>query len=225
MLERGDWVTRGPENWLPSSAGMLTPHYSRESPILAETDRGRSEHGGYFLVGGPSVFYGGVSLRFREADFQPSPGFLADSGAAWPIQYADLEPWYGRAEHLIGVAGEVGVDPTEPPRSTPYPQPPGRLATISERLAGAARSLGLHPFRLPLAIHYGSAGRRACVACTTCDGFACAIEAKNDLATVVLPTLIDQGLEVRSGVVVTRLEQEGGRIAAVEGVDRTTGKR
>jgi len=225
MLERGDWVARGPDNWRPESAGMLTPHYSHESPIQATTDRGTSTHGGYFLVGGPSVFYGGVSLRFREGDFSPAPAFTGDSGAQWPITYADLEPWYGRAEALLGVEGEAGVDPTEPPRSSPYPYPPGRLATISGRLAAAAQSLGLHPFRLPLAINHGAPGRNPCIACTSCDGFACAISAKNDLATTVLPGLIAAGMELRSGVVVTRLVHSGGRITGVEGVERATGAR
>lgn len=225
MLERGDWVPRGPDNWLPGSAGMLTPHYSHDSPILANTDRGASRHGGYFLVGGPSVFYGGVSLRFREADFLPAAEFAGDSGASWPFRYEDLERWYGRAEALIGVAGESGVDPTEPQRSTPFPYAPGRLATISERLAGAARSLGLHPFRLPLAINHAAPGRSPCVACTTCDGFACAISAKNDLATTVLPSLIAGGMELQSGVVVTRLETDGTRVTGVEGIHRESGVR
>jgi len=225
MLERGDWVPRGPDNWLPGSAGMLTPHYSHDSPILAETDRGTSRHGSYFLVGGPSVFYGGVSLRFREADFAPSAELTGDSLASWPLGYDDLEPWYGKAEALIGVAGETGVDLTEPRRSSPFPHAPGRLATISERLAGAARSLGLHPFRLPLAINHAAPGRSPCIACTTCDGFACANSAKNDLATMVLPPLIAGGLELQAGVVVTRLETTGNRITAVEGIHRASGVR
>jgi len=224
MLERGDWVARGPDNWLAESAGMLTPHYTLESPVLTRTDWGVKEQGGWYLVGGPSVFYGGVSLRFREADFTPPAGLTGDSGAEWPIGYADLEPWYGRAEALLGIAGITGEDPTEPPRSTPYPQPPGRLAAISARLAGAARELGLRPFRLPLAINYGTPGRAPCIACTTCDGFACAISAKNDLATTILPDLVARGMTLRAGVVVTGLEEAGGRITAVRGVDRATGE-
>lgn len=224
MLERGDWVPRGPDNWLAESAGMLTAHYTLESPVVTRTDWGVKQQGGWYLVGGPSVFYGGVSLRFREADFTPPPGLTGDSGAEWPIRYADLEPWYGRAEALLGIAGSTGEDPTEPPRSTPYPQPPGRLALISERLAGAARGLGLRPFRLPLAINYGSPGRASCIACTTCDGFACAISAKNDLATTILPDLVARGMTLRTGVVVTGLEEEGGRITSVCGVDRATGE-
>lgn len=225
MLERGDRVVRGPQNWAPESAGMLTPHYSHETPIRTHTDRGVKEQGGYYLVGGPSVFYGGVSLRFREADFEPPADLVADSGAEWPLRYADLEPWYTAAEGLLGVAGAVGEDPTEPPRGAPYPQAPGRLAHVSVRIAAAAHSLGLHPFRLPMAINYSMNGRAACVACTTCDGFACAISAKSDLATAVLPELEARGLVLRPNTVVTRLAVEAGRVTAVEGVDRISGER
>lgn len=223
MLERGEWVPRGPDNWLPGSAGMLTPHYAKDPPIVVDTDRGQSTQGGYYLVGGPSVFYGAVSLRLRERDFRPDHGLIGASGAAWPIAYQDLAPWYDRAEALLGVAGEAGEDPTEPPRTVPYPYPPMPLARISERMAGAARSLGLRPFRLPLAINRSAPGRPACQACTTCDGFACAVSAKNDLATVVLPDLVRRGLTLRPGMVATRLELAGNRIVAVDGVERTTG--
>lgn len=225
MLERGGPVPRGPENWRPEAAGMLTPHYSLESSIRSDTDHGRKVQGGYYLVGGPSVFYGGVSLRFREADFAPPADLVGESGAAWPLRYADLAPWYDLAEGLLGVAGRAGEDPCEPPRDGPYPQPPGRLAAISERIAAAGRALGLQPFRLPLAINYHRASRPTCIACTTCDGFACAISAKSDLATAVLPDLVARGLTLRPNAVVTRLVLTGDRVSAVEGVDRTSGLR
>ena len=225
MLERGDRVARGPHNWHAGNAGMLTPHYSRETSIRTDTDLGISEQGGYYMVGGPSVFYGGVSLRFREADFEPPADLVADSGGEWPIRYADLEPWYSRAEQLLGVAGSTGEDPTEPPRGQPFPQAPAPLAQISVRIAAAARSLDLHPFRLPLAINHAAGSRPACVACATCDGFACAISAKGDLATTVLPNLEAQGMLLVPNVVVTRLVCEGARITAVEGVHRVSGER
>ena len=61
------------------------------------------------------MFYGGVSLRFRERDFEPDPAITADSGAAWPLRYPDLEPYYLRAERIIGVAGtDAGTPPRRP---------------------------------------------------------------------------------------------------------------
>jgi choline dehydrogenase-like flavoprotein len=223
LLERGRWVRRGPENWLPESAAQLSEHYSTATPYEVEDDAGRSTTGGFFCVGGPSVFYGGVSLRFREADFERSEEIAGESGAEWPYRYAELEPYYTRVERLISVAGEPGQDPTEPWRSAPFPQAPPPLAPVSIRIRDAARSLGLNPFRLPVAINYGAEGRTTCTLCPTCDGFACAVSAKNDLATSILPPLVRDGLEVRTEAVATRLLHDGGRISGVEYVDARTG--
>ena len=46
-------------------------------------------------------------LRYRERDFDALEH--ADGvSPAWPIAYADLEPWYGRAERLFQVRGAAG---------------------------------------------------------------------------------------------------------------------
>ena len=185
LLERGGWVARSADNWAQENVGELTGHYSREAPYRQL--RGGRDLGAYFCVGGPSVFYGGVSLRFREKDFEVDREIVGDSGARWPLRYADLEPHYAEAERILGVAGAVGEDPTEPPRSGPYPHPAADLAPVSLRIRQAAEDLGFRPFRLPLAINRtASDGREACQACGTCDGFACAVGAKNDLATTVI---------------------------------------
>lgn len=225
MLERGDWVERGTHNWAEDASVDLTPVYTTDIPYRVLAGGNSDIMGAYSCVGGPSVFYGGVSMRFREADFEADPDIVSDSGAAWPFGYADLEPYYGRVERLLRVAGNAGEDPTEPPRSSPYPHRFNGLSNTSQRIGEAARSLGLSPFRMPLAINYHAEGERAaCVACTTCDTFACAIEAKNDLATCVLPGLIERGLELRPSTVVTRLEVEGGRVTSVRCHDKTSGE-
>lgn len=222
MLERGDWVRRGAENWAPDGAGLLTKHYSTESAYLERTSGADRRTGMFFNVGGPSVFYGGASLRYREHDFAPAPEIVGDSGAAWPLRYPDLEPWYAAAERLLGVAGEAGADPTEPPRSSPFPTGPlGVNTQFGERLARAARELGLRPFPLPLAINRDHrAGRPACIACSTCDGFACAIGAKNDLSISLLPRLLERGLTIWTGAVARQIVEVRGRAVGVECVDR-----
>jgi choline dehydrogenase-like flavoprotein len=217
MLERGDWVPRGPHNWDDDGSLDLTPFATTEPPYRAVAGGTRELMHPYSCVGGPSVFYGGVSIRFREADFEPDPDIVGGSGACWPYDYPELEPFYTRAERILDVAGELRDDPTEPPHSEPYPQPPAPLSETSARVQGAARSLGLHPFRLPLAINYRTGTERAaCIACTTCDTFACAIGAKNDLATGVLPALVERGLRLQPGTVVTRVNHEHGRVVDVE---------
>jgi choline dehydrogenase-like flavoprotein len=227
LIERGEWVTRGPHNWGSEGVGLRTPHYTRETPLDVRTDRGRSDGGLFACVGGQSVFYGGASLRFRPRDFEPAPEITGDSGAEWPYDYAELEPYYSRVEQMIRVAGEDDGDPTQGFRSVRYSQRAGELAPISRRVEQAARRLGLRPFRLPLAINYpaGDGARRPaeCIACRTCDGYACAIEAKNDLATRVLPDLVARGLELAVNTVAVRLLTRGREIVGVECVDRVTG--
>jgi choline dehydrogenase-like flavoprotein len=44
--------------------------------------------------------------------------------ADWPIKYADLEPYYTKAEYELGISGLGGANPFEGPRSKPYPLPP-----------------------------------------------------------------------------------------------------
>jgi choline dehydrogenase-like flavoprotein len=201
MLERGTWVSRGPENWLDSGVGLITPHFSMDSPYQVTTAKGRFKAGAWNCVGGQSVFYGGASYRFRERDFEAHPDLVADSGAEWPVRYDDMEPFYGAAERLLGVAGETGI-------------------------AAAAARLGMTPTRIPLAISYdGVANRRGCVRCGNCDGYACANESKNDIATAILPELVRQGMVVRPNTVCVRLVRHGSRITGVECVDRVTGER
>jgi choline dehydrogenase-like flavoprotein len=111
----------------------------------------RFNPGNYYFVGGNSKFYGAVLIRFREQDF----GALEHADGispAWPFSYGELEPWYGKAESLFRVHGKLAEDPTEPPRSSPFPLPPvpdePAIAALRQRL----KAIGLRPFSLPLAV-------------------------------------------------------------------------
>jgi choline dehydrogenase-like flavoprotein len=223
MIERGGWVKRSEANWGAEGFFSLTGAYSSETPYRVRSHDHEESLGAIACVGGSSVFYGGVALRLRERDFLPDPDLDGDSGAAWPYSYDDLEPYYSKAERLLNVAGCTGADPTEPRRSDAYPQQPPPLAPISRRIGEVAQTMGLHPFPLPLAINYGPLpGQSACVRCGTCDGFACAIGAKNDIATVLIPALENGGLTLVCDTVAVRLAVSGRRVAEVECVDRTT---
>jgi len=105
------------------------------------------------LVGGGSMMFSANYWRFRDVDFQEASllGPIAGTGLAdWPLTYADLEPYYTKAEWELGVSGEPG--PFDPPRSRPYPMPPvpvkssgvlfERGARRQPRGAGGARAAG-----------------------------------------------------------------------------------
>ena len=221
MIERGDWVPRGPRNWAPDQAMDLSHAWGHDAWALAGV--GARTTGSFHCVGGPSVFYGAASLRYRVRDFEPAPEIIADSGACWPFGYDTLEPAYSAAEHLIGVAGDDCDDPTAPPRSVPARKSPG-VSALSRRIGSAARTLGLTPSILPLAINWnGDAGRARCVACTTCDAYACAIGAKNDLATTVLPRLLGHGLTLVTNTVAVRLHTSGTCVTRIDCVDTRSG--
>ena len=212
MIERGDWVPRGPAAWRPEASLEMTPYYTKDIPYYVVGQSHGPVIGGYACVGGPSVFYGCVSFRFRERDFEGDADVIGASGAAWPFRYDEIEACYGLAERLLGVAGDDAGDPTAPRRSAPFPQAPAPLAPVSERVVRAAVGLGLSPFHLPLAINHGAAGRNACVACRTCDTYACAIEAKNDVATTMIRPLVARGMTLATNTVALRLEADGARV-------------
>lgn len=213
MIERGDWVERGPAAWEPEASLHLTPSYAMDTPYRCDRGGHGTLIGSYACVGGPSVFYGSVAFRFRERDFIGDPSVVADSQAAWPFRYADIEPYYSEAEALLSISGSDAGDPTAPWRSRPFPQPPAELAPVSQRIHNAATALGYSPFHLPLAINYvGSAARKSCVACRTCDTYACAIEAKNDVATMLIRPLVARGMTIWPRTIATRIETIGDRV-------------
>ena len=217
MVERGDWVPRDLSNRAPRGTLDLTPFLAADQSYRV-IDGGRARTARTCsCVGGQAVFFGGAMLRYREADFAPPAVIVGDSGAAWPFGYPELEPWYDAVEQVLDVAGAAG-EPGEPPRRHPYPQPPAPLSPVALRIAAAARALDLHPARLPLAINHRE-GPRRCTACGSCDSYACAVGAKNDPASMLLPDLIARGLELRPGTVAVRLDARAGRVTGVTCVD------
>jgi choline dehydrogenase-like flavoprotein len=220
MIERGDWVPRGEQAWLPGASLELTPAYAKDIPYRCDAGGHGKLIGGYACVGGPSVYYGCVALRFRERDFTGDRDVVGDSGAAWPYRYDELEPYYGEAERLLRIAGDDTGDPTAPRRAAPYPFAPARLARVTEHVVDSAVALGLSPFRLPLAIDH-----TRCIACRTCDTYACAIEAKNDVATTLIRPLVARGLALMTGTVVVRIEVEAGVARRICVVHKATGER
>jgi choline dehydrogenase-like flavoprotein len=78
-------------------------------------------------VGGGTQSYGAMAWRFMPQDFKMRSTYGAPEGSSledWPITYEDLEPYYERAEHEIGVSGKAKANPFEAPRKSGYPMPP-----------------------------------------------------------------------------------------------------
>jgi choline dehydrogenase-like flavoprotein len=129
----------------------------------------------HYFVGGNTKVYGAALPRFREQDFE-SLEHEEGTSPAWPIRYRDLSPYYDRAEEMFWVHGEIGSDPTDPPRTKPFPFPPLAHEPYIEDLRARLARQGLHPFYIPMGVDWRDGGR--CIRCRTCDGFPCQVSAK-----------------------------------------------
>ena len=106
--------------------------------------------------------------RFHEIDFieASKKGTIAGTGFAdWPITYADLEPYYTKAEWDLGVSGLAGASPFDPPRSQAVSAAADAGEVDGVLFERGARKLGYHPFPAPVAvISQAYQGRMACAA-------------------------------------------------------------
>jgi len=169
-------------------------------------------------VGGGTVHFTANYWRFHESDFHERSLYGDVPGTSfqdWPIRYADLEPYYTKAEQEIGISGLAGANPFEAPRSKPYPLPPMPVKSSGVLFERAAKKLGLHPYPAPVAIlSQPYLGRAACVNCGMCELFGCEMGAKSSTLVSVIPIAERTGrCEIRPNSYVRKLETDArGRI-------------
>jgi choline dehydrogenase-like flavoprotein len=206
LLERGGYLPQERENW-DSKEVFAGERY-------VTTERWYDKHGvefhphAQYFVGGNTKVYGGVLFRLRERDFQQVEHYGGVS-PAWPISYADLEPYYTEAEDLYLVHGQAGGDPTEAPRSGPFPHPPVSQEPRIQQLHDDLVRAGHHPFHLPVGLDLDESNREAsrCVRCDRFDGFPCLTDGKADAHVVcVRPALEHPNVTLLTHARATRLE-------------------
>lgn len=119
------------------------------------------------VIGGGTQLYGAVSLRFTEDDFRlrtyndnrtydlpfGTPADTLDHVIDWPVTYAEMEPYYFKAETLVGLNGEANgqAKPFPVPRDKPYQRPltPNPISAFAH---DGMTSLGFTAYRTPLAV-------------------------------------------------------------------------
>ena len=185
LLERGGWLPREKQNWDAEEVFVDNRYVSQETWL--DSDGKPFRPGAHYFVGGATKMYGAALFRLRERDF----GELRHQDGispAWPITYAELEPYYTRAENLYQVHGARGEDPTDPPSSAPYPHPAvshePRIQQLHDDLARA----GYQPFHSPCGIllDEGNMPFSRCIRCADCDGFPCLLHAKSDAEVIAI---------------------------------------
>lgn len=132
--------------------------------------RGDLEMERIMAVGGSCTKWEALTIRMIPEEFRRQSRY--GYGEDWPISYEDLEPYYGRAETLLGVSGTDEDNPFAPPRSQPYPLPPFELSYDDRIMAARLRKDGITLHTTPQARTRRSYGDRlGCVnlaACTFC---------------------------------------------------------
>ena len=169
-------------------------------------------------VGGGTVHFNGVALRFRESDFRM---YTEDGvGVDWPITYDDLAPYYDKIEHEVAVSGPR--DWPWPPARPPYPYP------ARNPLSGPAMlfQLGCHKLggtAVPAPLFILSAPFEGRPACTN-RGFCvqgCMVNAKFSTLITYIPKAIKMGAEVRPYCMVSRINTgAGGKVTGVTYTDQ-----
>ena len=220
VLERGDFVRRGVENW-DSRKVNVEGHYNTKEVWFDRDGKPLHPHTNY-NVGGNTKFYGAALFRMREADFGELRHYDGIS-PSWAISYDELEPYYTQAEKMYHVHGKRGEDPTEPHASAEFPHPPVSHEPRIRHLAEDFAAAGVKPFHVPLGIQLKENNRKSvCVRCATCDGFPCLLNAKSDAHVCgVEPSLDYDNVTLLTNAIVTRLETDaGGRTVSAVNVKR-----
>lgn len=171
-------------------------------------------------VGGTTHHWGGTCLRLHESDFRMRSRYgIADD---WPISYAELEPYYVRAEAALGVAGTAD-NPYASYRSADYPLPPFPFSYANRIFKPRLDRIGVTLHHVPFARNSRPyQGRPACQAYSTCHP-VCPIEAMYNAGVHIRLAEQTGNVRVIPNANVVRLVESGGKVteAIYASPDRT----
>jgi len=227
-LEQGDWVapaSRPPlhEDW---ELRRLTDFNADPNVRQLAADYPVNDTASAFTplmfnaVGGSTIHWSGHFPRFHPSDFR----VRALDGVAddWPLDYAELAPYYDLNDRMIGVAGLAG-DPAQPPR-TARQTAPLPIGPFGAALVRGFEHLGWHWWPSDSAIittPYGDEpGRRPCNLCGPCD-LGCPIGALSSADVTYWPAALRLGAELRTGCRVREITVDArGRARGARYYDR-----
>src|SRR3954452_17252334 len=220
-LEAGSWLTKrdfAPDElrnnyrgW-PQAVQKTNQEIPTSRPTASSPTTSRASiHPMQNAVGGTSLHYWAQSWRLNPWDFKVASETTRRYGAAripkgstvedWPFGLEELEPYYDKVEHEVGVSGQAGnlngtIDPRgnifEGARRREYPMPALRGTEYTDRMAGVARKLGWHAFPGPDAITSQACdGRPGCAYHGSRNRAGCHIEAKSSTPVSTTPKALN----------------------------------
>ncbi len=230
----------------------LMQDISQETITFRHTARDRAlpvRQYGSFLpgsgVGGSGEHWSGICYRYQPDAFELHSRTVEKYGAKrlpedhsiqdWGITYDTLEPFYTRAEKMMGISGRAGnlqgkIMPGgnvfEGPRSEEFPTRPMKMPYLASLFHDATKRMGYHPFPLPAATtsepyrNPDGVSRAGCTYCGYCERFGCMIGAKSQPTNTLLPLLHGKkNFDLRTGCWVKRISGEAGRATGAIYVD------
>jgi choline dehydrogenase-like flavoprotein len=224
----------------------VEPDINDEPHIYRGADgRDRATIEGYTaqVVGGGTQLYGGVSLRFTptdlrlqsfnagRTDLKADPnGDVQREARDWAVSYDELEPYYVKAEALVGLNGTVenqlkpfSQDSYQPPLN---PNPISSYAKTGMEKLGAElnKSQPIKPYRTPLAVitrDHPPSGRKVpkdfeTLKTSYVNRFGCPLGVKSNTWVSLLSPIANQpNFEIRTNCVVTHLGCQGSQVNRV----------
>lgn len=167
-------------------------------------------------VGGSTVIYSAKWHRMLPSDFRVKT--LDDVADDWPLNYAEIDPYYVEAERQLGVSG-LGGDTAYPPGEGP-PNPPVPIREFGRRVAKAHNELGWHWWPGSSAISTRKYRHQSpCRQHGTCMQ-GCPEKAKASTDFTHWPDAISGGARLITGARVNRIVVERGRAVGAVYRDR-----
>jgi choline dehydrogenase-like flavoprotein len=177
------------------------------------------------VVGGRSLLWGRQVYRFSDQDFRANSD--DGHGVPWPVDYAEIAPWYSHVEKFIGVSGQAEGLPQLPDSEFLPPMDYYALEkTIKARVANKMPEVTMTMGRTAI-LTQPHEGRAACHYCGPCER-GCSAGSYFSSQSSTLPAARATGnLTLIANQVVERLEhnEEGTCITAVNAIDTQTGER
>ncbi|CAM2011714.1 GMC oxidoreductase [Acanthopleuribacter pedis] len=191
------------------------------------------------VVGGGTQLYGAVSVRFSREDFalgslnagrtdlaNDPNGDVPREARDWPLDYDQMEPYYAKAERLVGINGTAQgqIKPFTSGNNT-Y-QTPLEPNPISQIVADGMDTLGMARYRTPLAViteDHAPSGRTAGNPKTGyVNRYGDPMGYKsNTWVSLLRPIKDNPNFELRPNCHVTHLQAQGDRVTEVHYLDPT----
>lgn len=175
-------------------------------------------------VGGSTVCYGGHWPRFKPVDFRKGTEHGVEGTIDWPISYEELAPFYDINDAEMGISGVPG-DPAYPARPNAPRDPVTHPGKLGLRMSKGFDKLGWHWWPSDNAIiTKDRPGRQACNECGGCLS-GCPRGSLGGVHVSYWPAALRNGVDLRTGARVEKIEVESGRATGAIYSDLRTGER